>query len=66
MAKTWMWSDVVKGLKIKGELETANSDNNGKESEETNSVEKFHLEEPNHLKAKLTRGQQKSMPARRS
>ena len=38
-----MWSDVVKGLKIEDELETADS------------VEHFDSEEPYHLKAKRRR-----------
>ena len=54
-AKTWTWSDVVKGLKEE-ELEKANSDKWGNGSEITNSVEHFDSDESNHLKVKRTKG----------
>ena len=50
--ETWMWSDVVKGLKIGDELETTNLHKSGNESKTTDSVEMFDLEEPNYLQAK--------------
>ena len=40
-AKTETWSDVVKGLKTKDELETANSDESGNRSEAADSVRMF-------------------------
>ena len=47
-----MWADVVKGLEIEGELETANLDKNENKSEAANSIEMLDLEEPYQLKSK--------------
>ena len=47
--------DVVKGLKKEDELETANSDKRGNESEIADLVEQFDSDEPNHMKAKRMR-----------
>ena len=58
-AKIRTWSDMVKVLKIEDELETTNSNKSGDESEAADSVEQFDSEEPNHLKAKRTKGQRK-------
>ena len=44
-AKSWTWSDVVKGLKIEDELETTNSNKSWNVSDSANSVEQFDLEE---------------------
>ena len=41
-AKTKTWSDVVKGLKAKDELETTNLDNSRNESETADSVQMFN------------------------
>ena len=65
-AKTWTWFDVVKGLKIEDELEIANSEKSGNESEVADSVEMFDSEELNQLKAKPIRGQRKVTPTCRS
>ena len=54
-SKTRTWSDVVKGLKVEDELETANSDKCWNKSEATDSKEEFDLEELNQQKAKRTR-----------
>ena len=71
--RTWTWSDVMKGLKIVNELETAKSDKEDEELETTNlvkcqsnsevanSIEMFDSEEPNKL-TKRTRGHWKSTP----
>ena len=40
-------------------METTNSDKSGNGSETINSVEQIDSEEPNHLKAKQSRGQRK-------
>ena len=37
-AKSWTWSDVVKGLKIEDELETTNSNKSRNEPETAESV----------------------------
>ena len=58
-AKTETWSDVVKGLKTKDELETANSVDSGNRSEEDDSVRMFDSKTPNQLKVKQKKGQQK-------
>ena len=50
---------MVKGLKVEDELEIANSNKRENESEIADSVEQLDSEKPNHLKAKLTQGQQK-------
>ena len=47
-AKTKTWSDVVKGLKAKDELETTNLDNSRNESETADSVQMFDSKTPNH------------------
>ena len=57
-ANTRTWADMVKGLKEE-ELETSNLDKSMNVSETTDSVKKFDSEEPNHLKAKRTKGQRK-------
>ena len=54
-ARTWTWSNVVKGLNSEDELETANSDKSGNESEVADSFNMLNSEEPNQLKAKQTR-----------
>ena len=59
LAKTETWSDVVKGLKTKDELETTNLDESENRSEEADSVQMFDLETPNQLKAKWKKGQHK-------
>ena len=58
-AKTKTWSDVAKGLKIENELETANSDKSGNESEAADSVRMFNSKMWNQLKAKWKKGQRK-------
>ena len=50
---------MVKGLKIEDELETATSNKIEYESDTTDSIEQLDSEEPNYLKAKRTKGQQK-------
>ena len=57
--KTRKWFDVVKGLKIEDELETANSNKSWNKSKAHDSEEVFDSEEPNQLKAKWTRRQRK-------
>ena len=49
----------MKGLKIKDEFETANSDKSGDELETADSVRMFDSETPNHLDAKQKKGQRK-------
>mgnify|MGYP000364905228 FL=1 len=56
---------MVKGQK-KGESKTVDSNKREDESEIDDSVEKFDLREPNHMKAKWTREQSKPTPKRRS
>ena len=51
--------EAIKGEKTKDELETANSDEREKRSEEADSVRVFGSETPNQLKAKRKKGQQK-------
>ena len=55
-AKTETWSDVVKGLKTKDELETTNSDVNGNRSAAADSVQMFDSETLNQLKAMRRKG----------
>ena len=52
-------SDVVKGLKIEDELETANPNKSRDELETTGSVRMLDSEMLNQLKAKQKEGQQK-------
>ena len=54
--RTKTWLNVVKGLEMDEELETTDSDKSGNGSEISDSVEKFDSDEPNHLKAKRTKG----------
>ena len=58
-AKTETWSDVVKGLKTKDELETTNSDESENRSEETESVRMFDSDTLTQPRAKWKRRQQK-------
>ena len=64
--KTETWSDVVKGLNTKDELETANSDESKNRSEEADSVRMFYSETPNQLMAKRKKGQHKRRQHRHS
>ena len=59
LAKTETWSDVVKALKTKDELQTTNLDESENRSEEADSVQMFDLETPNQLKAKWRKGRWK-------
>ena len=47
-----MWLNIIKGLHMDGELEIANSDKSGNESEAVDSVEWVDSYEPNFMKAK--------------
>ena len=61
-ARTTTSSDVVKGLKKEAELETTNLDKRGNESETTDSVEQFDLDELNYIMAMRKWRQQKPTP----
>ena len=56
-AKTEIWSDVVKGMKTKYELETANSDESRNRSEAADSVCMLGSKMSNQLKAKRKKRQ---------
>ena len=58
--ETRTWADVMKGLEVENELETANSDKSSNESEAADS------EDQNQLEAKQTRRQRKSTLTRRN
>ena len=58
-AKTKTWSNVVKGLKTEGELETANSGKSAIETEVTDSIEIFDSDIMKQLRAKQRKGQWK-------
>ena len=53
-AKTKMWADIVKGLKMEDELETTNSDECGIE------LEVFDSDTPNQRKAMQREGKQRT------
>ena len=57
MAKIKTWFDVLKGLKTEDELETANSDESGIESEEFDSIRMSDLDMLNRLMAMCRKGQ---------
>ena len=65
-AKTYVWSDVVKGLNPEEESENTDLDKSWNELETTDSVQQMDLEGPDQLKAKRTRRQRKSTPTWRN
>ena len=65
-AKTKTWSDILKVLKTEDELETANSDESGIESEVFDSIEMFDSEYYKSAKGQAKKRVAKVAPIRKS